>query len=74
VLQDECLTPFYLSPTQKVELDLFAGLRMFLAVSFFLCGFPIRQLDSIVCSRPLVWLFSPAWDAVQLACQKTIIH
>ena len=23
-------------------------------------------MDTIVCSRPLVWLFSPAWDAVTL--------
>ena len=27
-----------------VELDFFAGLRMFLAVSFFLCGFPEDQV------------------------------
>ena len=32
----------------------------------------VRILDSIVCSRPLVWLFSPAWDAVKLACQKAV--
>ena len=25
-----------------------------------------RMLDTIVCSGPLVWLFSPAWDAVLL--------
>ncbi len=24
------------------------------------------MLDTIVCSEPLVWLFSPAWDAVTL--------
>jgi hypothetical protein len=24
----------------------------------------VRMLDTIVCSEPLVWLFSPAWDAV----------
>jgi hypothetical protein len=23
-------------------------------------------MDTTVCSRPLVWLFSPAWDAVTL--------
>jgi hypothetical protein len=23
----------------------------------------VRTLDTIVCSEPLVWLFSPAWDA-----------
>jgi hypothetical protein len=26
----------------------------------------VRMLDMIVCSGPLVWLFSPAWDAVKL--------
>jgi hypothetical protein len=26
----------------------------------------VRMLDSIICSEPLVWLFSPAWDAVIL--------
>jgi hypothetical protein len=26
----------------------------------------VRMLDTIVCSEPLVWLFSPAWDAVIL--------
>jgi hypothetical protein len=24
------------------------------------------MLDTIVCSEPLIWLFSPAWDAVIL--------
>ena len=32
----------------------------------------VRILDSIVCSTPLVWLFSPAWDAVKLACLKAV--
>jgi hypothetical protein len=26
----------------------------------------VRMLDTNVCSEPLVWLFSPAWDAVIL--------
>ena len=26
----------------------------------------VRMLDTIVCSESLVWLFSPAWDAVTL--------
>ena len=26
----------------------------------------VRRLDKIACSEPLVWLFSPAWDAVTL--------
>ena len=26
----------------------------------------VRMLDTIVCSEPLVWLFSPAWDAVTI--------
>jgi hypothetical protein len=26
----------------------------------------VRLLDTIVCSGPLIWLFSPAWDAVIL--------
>ena len=27
----------------------------------------VRMLDIIVCSGPLVWLFSPAWDTIKLA-------
>jgi hypothetical protein len=27
------------------------------------------MLDTIVCSGPLVWLFSPAWDAVKLTLE-----
>jgi hypothetical protein len=27
----------------------------------------VGTLDTMVCSEPLVWLFSPAWDAVKLA-------
>ena len=26
----------------------------------------VRMLDTIVYSEPLIWLFSPAWDAVTL--------
>jgi hypothetical protein len=26
----------------------------------------VRLLDTTVCSEPMVWLFSPAWDAVIL--------
>jgi hypothetical protein len=32
----------------------------------------VRILDSIAYSKPLVWLFSPAWDAVKLTCQKAV--
>jgi hypothetical protein len=32
----------------------------------------VRILDSIVKTRPLVWLCSSAWDAVKLACQKAV--
>jgi hypothetical protein len=39
---------------------------------FFLRIRPVRVLDLIVCSKPLVWLFSPAWDAVTLACQEAV--
>ena len=30
----------------------------------------VRILDTIVCSGSLVWLFSPAWDAVNSPCQE----
>jgi hypothetical protein len=40
---------------------------------FFRCFFKIilkirsvRMMDMIACSGPLVWLFSPVWDAVEL--------
>jgi hypothetical protein len=49
---------------------------------FFRCWFNVvlkirsfRVLDTILCSRPLVWLFSqfsPAWDAVQVTVQLTL--
>ena len=29
----------------------------------------VRILDTILCSGSLVWLFSPAWDAVNSSCQ-----
>ena len=30
----------------------------------------VRILDTIVCSESLVWLFSPAWDAVKLTLPR----
>ena len=30
----------------------------------------VRILDTIVCSGSLVWLFSPAWDAVKITLQE----
>ena len=58
----------------SVEIYVFSGLRMFLAVLFFFRCFPefrsVRILDSIVRSGLLGWLFSPAWDAVKLACRR----
>jgi hypothetical protein len=33
----------------------------------------VRILDTIVCSEPLVWLFSPAWDAVILTLDVEFI-
>jgi hypothetical protein len=32
----------------------------------------VRILDLIICSKPLVSLFSPVWDAVKLACQEAV--
>jgi hypothetical protein len=32
------------------------------------------MLDTIVCSGPLVWLFSPAWDAVILILEVGFIY
>ncbi len=32
------------------------------------------MMDTIVCSLPLVWLFSPAWDAVTLTLEFGIIY
>ncbi len=34
----------------------------------------VRMMDTIVCSRPLVWLFSPAWDAVTLTLDVGFIR
>ena len=31
-------------------------------------------LDTIVCSESLVWLFSPAWDAVKLTLPGCWLH
>ena len=33
----------------------------------------VRILDTIVCSGALLWLFSPAWDAVKLTLQVGFI-
>ncbi len=33
----------------------------------------VRMLDMIVCSEPLVWLFSPAWDAGILTLDAGLI-
>ena len=32
----------------------------------------VRVLDTIVCSGPLVWSFSPAWEAVELTTESCI--
>jgi hypothetical protein len=32
------------------------------------------MLDTIVSSGPLVWLFSPAWDAVKLTLEFGFIY
>ena len=34
----------------------------------------VRILDTIVCSGSLVWLFSPAWDAVKLTLPGAWLH
>ena len=34
----------------------------------------VRILDTIVCSGSLVWLFSPAWDAVKLTLPGCWLH
>ncbi len=41
-------------------------------IAVFLKIRSIRVLDSIVCLMQFVWLFSQAWDAVQLACQMAV--
>ena len=33
----------------------------------------VRMLDTIVRSEPLIWLFSPAWDAVILTLDVVFI-
>ena len=34
----------------------------------------VRILGTIVCSGSLVWLFSPAWDAVKLSLPGCWLH
>jgi hypothetical protein len=56
-----------------IELDFFAGL-CHSSSAVFLRIRSVRMLYSIasVCSKPLVWLFSPAQFAVKLACQEAV--
>ena len=45
-----------------------------LLLRFLLKVRSVRKLDIIVCSGPLLWLFSLAWDAVKLILQVGFIY
>jgi hypothetical protein len=65
-LPDKLSRPWGLTPVQSF-------LLLFFPHAYYL-GSLYGLLDLIVCLRQLVWLFSPAWDGVKLACPGGSLH